>query len=89
MSWVLRFVKPPKKEKPESVVGRTLTLIELKRASEVITRLVQRQHFRDEYMALKEGRQVKCSSSLATLSPILTDGITRVGGRIHRAPITF
>ena len=40
-------------------------------------------------MALKEGRQVKCSSSLATLSPILTDGIIRVGGRIHRAPITF
>ena len=89
MSWVLRFVKPLKKEKPECVVGRTLTLVELQRASEVITRLVQRQHFREEYMALKEGRQVKCSSSLATLSPILTDGIIRVGGRIHRAPITF
>ena len=26
---------------------------------------------------------------MATLSPILTDGIIRVGGRIHRAPITF
>ena len=89
MSWVLRFVKPLKKEKPECVVGRTLTLVELQRASEVITRLVQHQHFREEYMALKEGRQVKCSSSLATLSPILTDGIIRVGGRIHRAPITF
>ena len=56
MSWVLRFVKPPKKEKPESVVGRTLTLLELQRATEVITRLMQRQHFREEYMALKEGR---------------------------------
>ena len=86
---MLRFVKPLKKEKPECVVGRTLTPVELQRASEVITRLVQRQHFREEYMALKEGRQVKCSSSLATLSPILTDGIIRVGGRIHRAPITF
>ena len=89
MSWVLRFVKPLKKEKPERVVGRTLTLVELQRASEVITRLVQHQHFREEYMALKEGRQVKCSSSLATLSVILTDGIIRVGGRILRAPITF
>ena len=89
MSWVLRFVKPLKKEKPECVVGRTLTLVELQGASEVITRLVQRQHFREEYMALKEGRQVKCSSSLATLSPILTDGIIRVGGRFHRVPITF
>ena len=67
MSWVLRFVKPLKKEKPECDVGSTLTLVELQRASEVITRFVQRQHFefREEYMALKEGRQVKCSSSLA------------------------
>ena len=65
MSWVLRFVKPLKKEKPECDVGSTLILVELQRASEVITRFVQRQHFREEYMALKEGRQVKCSSSLA------------------------
>lgn len=85
MSWVLRLVKPLKKEKPECVIGGTLTLVELQRASEAITRLVQRQHFREEYMALKEGRQVKCNSSLATLSPILTDGIIRDGGRIHHA----
>ena len=52
MSWVLRFVKPLKKEKPECVVGRTLTLVELQRASEVITRLVQHQLFCEEYMAL-------------------------------------
>ena len=89
MSWVLRLVKPLKKEKPECVIGGTVTLDELQRASEAITRLVQRQHFREEYMALKEGRQVKCNSSLATLSPILTDGIIRDGGRIHHAPITF
>ena len=89
MSWVLHLVKPLKKEKPECVVGGTLTLVELQRASKAITQLVQRQHFREEYMALKEGRQVKCNSSLATLSPILADGIIRVGGRIHRAPITF
>ena len=84
MSWVPRLVKPLKKEKPECVIGGTLTLVELQRASEAIMRLVQRQHFREEYMALKEGRQVKCNSSLATLSPILTDGIIRDGGRIHR-----
>ena len=48
------------------------------------------EHFREEYMALKEGRELKCScSSLATLSPILTDGIIRIGGRIYRAPIAF
>ena len=64
MSWVLYFVKPLKKENSECVVGGTLTLVQLQRVSEVITRLVQRQHFHEEYMALKEGRQVKCSSGL-------------------------
>ena len=54
MSWVLRLVKPLKKKKPKCVVGSTLTIVELQRANEVITRFVQRQHFREEYMALKE-----------------------------------
>ena len=40
-------------------------------------------------MALKESRQEKSSSSLATLSSILVDGIIRVGGKIHCALIAF
>ena len=51
--------------------------------------LVQRQHFLEEYLCLKEGRQVKCRSKLANLSPILIDDVIRVGGRIRRAPISF
>ena len=52
-------------------------------------RLVQRQHFLEEYLCLKEGRQVKRHSKLANFSPILIDDFIRVGGRIHRAPIAF
>ena len=52
-------------------------------------RLVQRQHFHEEYLCLKEDRQVKCNSKLANLSPILIDDVIRVGGRTHRAPIAF
>ena len=50
-------------------------------------RLVQRQRFAQEYLCLKEGKQVKRRSKLANLSPILIDDIIHVGGRIRRAPI--
>ena len=44
-----------------------------------IVRLVQGQHFLEEYLCLKEGRQVKGNSKLANLSPILIDDMIRVG----------
>jgi len=89
MSWVLQFVKRARKEVPEHVTSSMLKLVELQQASQEIVRLVQHQHFHEEYMCLKEGRQVKCHSKLANLSPILIDDIIRVGGRIHREPIAF
>lgn len=89
MSWVLRFVKRARKEVPEHVTSSMLKLVELQQASQEIVQLVQHQHFHEEYVCLKEGRQVKCHSKLANLSPILIDDIIRVGGRIHRAPIAF
>ena len=67
----------------------TLTLEELRQASPEIVRLVQHQHFHEEYLALKEGRQAKCHSKLANLGAILIEDFIRVGGRIHRAPIAF
>ena len=63
--------------------------MEIQQTSQEIVRLVQRQHFHEEYLCLKEGRQVKCNSKLANLSTILTDDGIRVGGRTHRAPIAF
>ena len=52
-------------------------------------RVVQRECFHEEYVALKGGGQVKSNSRLANLSPILVNDVIRVGGRIHRAPIAF
>ena len=52
-------------------------------------RVVQRECFHEEYVALKGGGQVKSNSKLANLSPILVNDVIRVGGRIHRAPIAF
>ncbi|XP_068741884.1 uncharacterized protein [Montipora capricornis] len=89
MSWVLRFVKRVRKETRQYLTSSTLNLEELQQAGREIVRLVQRQHFLEECLCLKEGRQVKRHSKLANLSPILIDDVIRVGGRIHRAPIAF
>ncbi|XP_068749478.1 uncharacterized protein [Montipora capricornis] len=89
MSWVLRFVKRVRKETRQYLTSSTLKLEELQQAGREIVRLVQRQHFLEECLCLKEGRQVKRHSKLANLSPILIDDVIRVGGRIHRAPIAF
>ena len=89
MSWVLRFVKGLKRGEPQYIMSSTLKLAELQKASREIMLLAQRQYFHEEYLSLKEGRQVKCHSKLANLNPILIDHIVRVGGRIHLAPIAF
>ena len=89
MSWVLRFVQRSRKKVPAYLKASTLQLVEIQQTSQEIVQLVQSQHFHEECLCLKEGRQVKCNSKLANLSPILIDGVIRVGGRIHRAPIAF
>ena len=89
MSWVLRFVQGSRKKVPAYLESSTLQLVEIQQTSQEIVRLVQRQHFHEEYLSLKERRQVKCNSKLANLGPILIDDVIRVGGRIHCALIAF
>ena len=87
MSWVLRFIK--RRETHNGVPVITPTLSELQSASREVVRVVQRECFHEEYVALKGGGQVKSNSKLANLSPILVDDVIHVGRRIHRAPIAF
>ena len=89
MAWVLRFVKRLKKVKSDHQISKAITLAELQEAGQEISRLAQRQVLQEDYSALVQGRQVKAQSKLANLSPTLVDGVIRVGGRIHRAPIAF
>ena len=89
MSWVLCFVKRVCKEAPEYLTSSTLKLVELQLASQGIARLVQCQDVLQEYLCLKEGKQVKRCCKLANLSPILIDDIIRVGGIIRQALIAF
>ncbi|XP_068674630.1 uncharacterized protein [Montipora foliosa] len=89
MSWVLRFIKRCRRETHNAVPAMTPTLSELLSASREVEGVVQRECIHEEYVALKGGGQVKSSSKLANLSPILVNDVIRVGGRIHRAPIAY
>lgn len=88
MSWLLRFARGVKKE-IRRYQQPSLSLVEIQEACREIVRIVQNQCFHEEYVALQEGRQVKRQSRLANLSPVLTDDVILVGGRVHRAPIPF
>ena len=59
MSWVLRFVQGSRKKVPAYLKASTPQLVEIQQTSQEIVRLVQRQHVHEEYLCLKEGRQVK------------------------------
>ncbi|XP_055604920.1 uncharacterized protein LOC129753147 [Uranotaenia lowii] len=64
-----------------------LTTDELRTAEHTIVRLIQQQHFPDEWRRLKKGEPVSSSSKLKWFYPILSqrDDVIRIGGRIDRS----
>ena len=50
-------------------------------------RLVQARSFADELRDLKANKEVKGSSRLAKLKPVLTEGVLRVRGRLEEAVV--
>lgn len=64
-----------------------LTVENLAKAEEAIIRYCQRKTFPKEISALSKGQGVKRTSSLFKLSPVLEQGILRVGGRLSRAAL--
>ena len=74
-----------------------LSVSELKEAEEEIIRHVQNQGFKEEMQELRHTaketqerrnkKAVKKSSSIHKLDPVLENGLIRVGGRLHHAPI--
>ena len=70
-------------------LSSTLSLKKPEKERDGAVRFVQRQHLYEEYLPLNGGGQVRWHRKLANLSPILSNGLIRVGGRIQRAPIAF
>ena len=66
-----------------------ISIPDLRKSTEKIVQMVQRQYFFEDIDCLTDGRQVKGHSKLSNLSPVLIEGTIRVGGRVRHAPIPF
>ena len=66
-------------------VTGSLTLEELNQATHVIVCSVQNERFTEDVKELKKNKEVKRSSKLANLRPLLLRGTLRVGGRLQEA----
>ena len=98
IAWVLRYkrilleaCRSRSKAKVSSDVNRKppspLNVQEMENAQKEVLKYVQRQHFQEEVAHLARGSEVKKSSALARLSPMLMDGLLIVGGRLRHASI--
>lgn len=84
VAWLLRFVNWIRNKRGLCKTG-ILSLKELNDASDLIIRNVQKECFLDELENLTKSKEIKPSSSLVRLKPILADGTLRVGGRLEQA----
>ena len=77
-----------KKETTTNEITRNISQEEIEKAKREVVVMVQKGTFPQELKDLKAGRQVKVSSNIVKLKPvIMNDEVLRVGGRISRAPI--
>ena len=53
----------------------------------VIVRCVQNESFAEDVKEVKRNKEVKKSSKLGNLRPVLVDGVLRVGGRLQKAVV--
>ena len=64
---------------------KCLSLEEIKEAELEIIKFSQRRKFSEEFSCLQRGESVKGNSHIYRLSPLLEDGVLRVGGRLSKA----
>lgn len=76
--------------KPSDRNNNTLTIQELEQALTAIIKICQANTFTQELNDLVKNAKVGPKSRLSTLHPFLDhEGIIRVGGRLHHAPIEY
>ena len=88
VAWLMRFLNYIA-NKNGPLKSARISIPEMRKSTEKIVQIVQRQYFSEEIDCLTDGRQVKGHSKLSNLSSVLIEGTIRVGGRIRHAPIPF
>ena len=85
VSWLIRFKLYLRGDRFN--VGNPITVDEIKSADTIITQHVQADVFRDEIVSLNQGKTVRRSSRIFSVSPIFKEGLLVVGGRLKHAAI--
>ena len=70
-----------------TIKGFLLTAEDVASGEIEIIKLCQSQSFSDELLTLQKGDELKRSSHIVKLDPVVQDGILRVGGRLHRSAL--
>ena len=70
-------------------VKKRLSVEDLREAEMVIFKTIQRNYYFEEYTHLEKGREIRVSSSLRKLNPMLIDDVMRVKGRLEYLDLNF
>ncbi|XP_062528845.1 uncharacterized protein LOC134200289 isoform X1 [Bombyx mori] len=88
MAFVMRFIQNCK-SKSNKIKG-SLTLKELINSFFTLAKLSQRDSFKQDIHSLKTSGCLNRKSRIISLNPFLdTDGVLRVGGRLHKALVPY
>ncbi|XP_055621927.1 uncharacterized protein LOC129765547 [Toxorhynchites rutilus septentrionalis] len=84
---LMRFIHNTRAKNHSDRHFGNIQTFELGEAVKTLVRIAQREVFAIDIAAVSKEGQVKPNSRLKTLSPIMSDGILRVGGRLRNASI--
>ncbi|XP_055584794.1 uncharacterized protein LOC129737659 [Uranotaenia lowii] len=83
-----RFIYNSKKRNRDTKRIGQVSLEEVEEALQVFVKISQCETFPEELKALRTNHDIRTSSPLSSLNPVLVDGIMRVGGRLRHAAIS-
>lgn len=88
VAYLLRFKANSQKINRTNRRKGVLSVVEMREATNTLTRLAQAETFAEDIASIKKDGEVKPNSKLKSLAPILIDGILRIGGRLRNAPVS-
>ncbi|XP_058828427.1 uncharacterized protein LOC131688257 [Topomyia yanbarensis] len=89
VGYIRRFISNAREKDRRSRQNGLLTTVELEMALQNLVRVSQQESFPNDIGSIKSSGQVKPTSKLKSLSPILVNGILRARGRLNNAPIPY
>ncbi|GFY21718.1 integrase catalytic domain-containing protein [Trichonephila clavipes] len=88
LSFICRFVYNCKSKESKGI--GPLELGELKKAEQLLLKLVQKEEFKVEMNGIQNSAMVPSNSRVKTLNPFIdSEGILRVGGRLRNSDINY